>query len=133
MHETFRLAVSDNGSPQEVGKGCSFGSILVMGHTYMIRRLSDALFLTAGNLAVSIVVKYKATIDAHGYVYIHFFNHVKVKRRTYIRAWASALLVQPRWAMLEPPAVGRVTIRTPTPFLYNIVDNLSIDNEKPIV
>lgn len=34
----------------------------------------------------------------------------------YIRAWASVLLVQLRWAMRRPPNVGRVTIKIPTLF-----------------
>ena len=39
-----------------------------MGIDIMKKRLLSALFLTHRNLAVSISVKDKATVDAHGYV-----------------------------------------------------------------
>jgi hypothetical protein len=38
-----------------------------------------------------------------------------------ISAWASALLVQQRWAVRRPRIVGRVTVQTLTLFSFNIV------------
>jgi hypothetical protein len=60
-----------------------------------------------------IVVRNEATVDVHGCVFTsrrYTLLYIRyAKGAIYIQAWASALLVQLRWAMRRPPSVGRVT------------------------
>lgn len=73
-----------------------------------------------------IVVRNEATVDVHGCVitsrrytllYIRY-----AKGAIYIQAWASALLVQLRWAMRRPPSMGRVMVWLPRFFRICIIN-----------
>jgi hypothetical protein len=67
-------------------------------------------------------------VDVHGYVY--YLKHGLCLYGVtclllYISAWASALLVQQRWAMRRPRVVGRVTVQTLTLFVFINADVVS--------
>ena len=103
--------------PAEGGMSCSWGAAWRWGTIY---GLGVYLTLCSWRLETSqtfIVVRNEATVDVHGCVitsrrytllYIRY-----AKGAIYIQAWASALLVQLRWAMRRPPSVGRVMVWLP--------------------
>ena len=120
------VAVRQNRSPQRVGKSCSWGAAWRWGTIY---GLGVYLTLCSRRLKTSqtfIVVRNEATVDVHWCVitsrrytllYIRY-----AKGAIYIQAWASALLVQLRWAMRRPPSVGRVMVWLPRFFRICIIN-----------
>lgn len=94
------------------------------------RLLCNALFLTFQNLANSNLVKDKATVDVYvgmllsNVLWCSHWCMATLGALINISAWASALLVLTRRAVLEPRKVGRADRCFPRSFCFCPNQNL---------